>query len=227
MILQPTPKEIKTALKDWVPSDLLVFRPGWKTRGRPWIYGIRGNMCHHWSGTGDGGQAWMEQRGTSEYPYCNATIRRGTDSSRDGQIMVISALSAWHSGAGGPWGRAGVPKDLAHLMVWGTEMEGPLAVNRQKFEDSDGRVRIDDMTDKQWESLAQLNCALRQVAGQEAFPNFQRVVTHADWTDGTAGVAAFTLPTVGRKNDVWRDTRTVRRDAKRLWNSRIDRKASA
>ncbi|MEN6306039.1 MAG: hypothetical protein ABFD96_25160, partial [Armatimonadia bacterium] len=107
---QPTPREIKVALRDWVPANLLIFRPGWKDRGRPWTYGIRGLMVHHWAGTGDGGQEWMEQR-SSQYPYCNNTIRR------DGRVMIVSALSAWHSGLGGPWGRAGVPKDVAHLMV--------------------------------------------------------------------------------------------------------------
>ena len=207
---QPTPKGIKAALKDWVPGDKLIFRPGWKTRGRPWIYGIRGSMIHHWAGIGDGGQEWMEAR-DGAYPYCNNTVRR------DGRVMVIAALSAWHSGLGGPWGRAGVPKDVAHLMVWGQEMEGPLPANMKKFEDSGGRIRIDDMTDEQWESVTQVNCAIREVAGVEAFPNFQRVIKHSDWTDGTAGVASFTLPTVGRKNDVWRDTKIIRQMSNRAW----------
>ena len=204
---QPTPKEIKAALKDWLPADLLVFRPGWKERGRPWSYGIRGLMVHHWAGTGDGGQQWMEARAGS-YPYCNSTIRRGTDTSKDGQVMVVSALSAWHSGLGGPWGRAGVPKDVAHLMVWGVEMEGPL---------SSTKYGVDDMTDAQWDSLTKVVGAIREVAGPEAFPNNQRVIRHADWTDGTAGVANFTLPTVGRKNDVWRDTKSIRQMCNRAW----------
>jgi len=204
---QPTPQEIKAALKDWLPSDLLTFRDGWKTRGRPWSYGIRGVMVHHWAGTGDGGQEWMEARDGS-YPYCNSTIRRGTDTSRDGQVMVVGALSAWHSGLGGPWFRAGVPKDVAHLMVWGVEMEGPL---------SSTKYGVDDMTDAQWDSLARVACAIREVAGPEAFPNNQRVIRHADWTDGTNGVADYTLPTVGRKNDVWRKTQDIRRMCNRAW----------
>ena len=207
---QPTPKDIKAALKDWVPSDRLTFRPGWKTRGRPWTYGIRGLMVHHWAGTGDGGQSWMEAR-TGAYPFCNATIRRGTDTSRDGQIMVTSALSAWHSGLGGPWQRAGVPKDVAHLMVWGAELEGPLRSTE---------YGVDDMTELQWDSLARMACALREVAGPDAFPNFSRVIRHADWTDGTNGVATYTLPTLGRKNDVWRDTKSIRQMTKRCWATR-------
>ncbi|MEN6403541.1 MAG: hypothetical protein ABFD94_16490 [Armatimonadia bacterium] len=210
---QPTPREIKVALRDWVPANLLIFRPGWKDRGRPWTYGIRGLMVHHWAGTGDGGQEWMEQR-SSQYPYCNNTIRR------DGRVMIVSALSAWHSGLGGPWGRAGVPKVVAHLMVWGTEMEGPLPVNMKKFEDTGGRVRVDDMTDEQWTQLANVTCAIREVAGPEAFPNFSRQIRHSDWTDGTAGVAAYTLPTVGRKNDVWRDIKPIRQASKRAWGAK-------
>jgi len=204
---QPTPKDIKAALKDWIPSHLLTFRPGWKERGRPWTYGIRGVMFHHWAGTGDGGQSWMEARDGS-YPFCNATVRRGTDTSKDGEVMVISALSAWHSGLGGPWGRAGVPKDVAHLMVWGTEMEGPLPSTK---------YGVDDMTDAQWDSAIRMACAIREVAGPEAFPNFQRAITHANWTDGTNGVADYTLPTVGRKNDVWRKTQDIRRMCNRAW----------
>jgi hypothetical protein len=207
---QPTPKEIRTALRDWLPHRLVTFRPGWKTRGRPWSYGIRGVMFHHWAGQGDGGQLWMEAR-SGAYPFCNATVRRGTGSSRDGEVMVISALSAWHSGLGGPWGRAGVPKDVAHLMVWGIEMEGPASTTP---------FGTDDMTDAQWDSSVRMACAIREVAGPEAFPNFSRAIRHGDWTDGTAGVAAYTLPTVRRKNDVWRPTKDIRRMCNRAWKER-------
>lgn len=201
-VLKPSADQIAEALRDWVPERKLIFRPGWNTRGRQWSYGIRGCMVHHWAGTGDGGQAWMEQNGTSAYPYCNNTVRT------DGRVMVLSALSAWHSGLGGPWNRAGVPKDAAHLMVWGIEMEGPQPGTK---------FGVDDMTDQQWRNTARVICAIREVAGVEAFPNFQRVVTHADWTDGTGGVASTTLPTVGRKNDVWADTPFIRRQAKDRW----------
>lgn len=206
MVKRPNPTEIKEALQDWIPSDSkLIFRPGWKTRGRPWTNGIRGAMLHHWAGMGDGGQAWMEQVGTSDYPYCNSTVRR------DGRIMVLSALSAWHSGTGGPWARAGVPRDLAHLSVWGIEMEGP------KPGTPYGK---DDMTDEQWKSVSQLVCALRDVAGKDAFPNFSRVIRHRDWTDGTGGVAQYDLPTIGRKSDVYRGIRPIREEAVKRWRSR-------
>ena len=200
-VLSPSVSQVAEALRDWVPEKKLIFRPGWDTRGRPWSYGIRGCMVHHCAGMGDGGQEWMEARGGS-YPYCNSTVRR------DGRVMVLSALSAWHSGTGGPWERAGVPKDAAHLMVWGIEMEGPLPSTP---------YGEDDMTEQQWRNTARVICAIREVAGPEAFPNFQRVIRHGDWTDGTNGVASYTLPTVGRKNDVWAATPFIRRLAKDRW----------
>lgn len=200
----PTPNDIATALKDWVPADKLSFASGWNTRGRPWSYGIRGAMVHHWAGIGDGGQAWMEAR-NGAYPYCNNTVRR------DGRVIVLSALSAWHSGTGGPWNRAGVPKDAAHLMVWGVEMEGPLP---------GCKFGVDDMTREQWAATSRVLCAIREVAGKAAFPNFQRVIRHGDWTDGTAGVSEAPLITKGRKNDVWADTKFIRRLAKERWERR-------
>ena len=203
-MLTPTPNEIADALKDWLPASKLKFDRGWNTRGRPWSYGIRGAMVHHWAGIGDGAQEWMAARDGS-YPYCNNTVRR------DGTVIVLSALSAWHSGAGGPWNRAGVPKDAAHLMVWGIEMEGPLPSTK---------YGVDDMTEAQWKNTAKLICALREVAGKEAFPNFNRVVRHGDWTDGTNGVSEAPLPTIGRKNDVWADTKYIRRIAKERWLKR-------
>jgi hypothetical protein len=96
-------------------------------------------------------------------------------------------------------------------MVWGAELEGPLRSTK---------YGVDDMTELQWDSLARMACALREVAGPEAFPNFSRVIRHADWTDGTNGVATYTLPTVGRKNDVWRDTKSIRQMTKRCWATR-------
>lgn len=203
-MLTPTPNDISTAIKDWVPAKQLSFAAGWNTRGRPWSYGIRGAMVHHWAGIGDGAQAWMEAR-DGAYPYCNNTVRR------DGRVIVLSALSAWHSGTGGPWNKAGVPKDAAHLMVWGVEMEGPLP---------GCKFGVDDMTEAQWESTTNVLCAIRQVAGVAAFPNFQRVIRHGDWTDGTHGVSEAPLPTIGRKNDVWADTKFIRRLARKRWSER-------
>lgn len=204
---QPTALEVRESLADWITAKRkgLSVEPGWQTRGRPWHNGIRGTMVHHWAGVGDGAAAWMAQQGSSAYPYCNIIVRL------DGRVRLLSGLSAWHSGLGGPWGRAGVPKDAAHLSVFGIEMEGPQPGTK---------YGVDDMTDIQWKRVAQINCAIREVAGAEAFPNFQRVIRHRDWTDGTAGVSKYDLPTIGRKNDVWRDIKPIRQEAKALWLKR-------
>ena len=204
---QPTAREIRKALKAWVPQDKLKFWPNWDTRGRPWQYGLRGSMTHWWAGTGDGGLAWFAGGEGGPYPYANAAIRF------DGTVVVLSALSAWHSGQGGPWQSAGAPKDAAHLMVWGNELEG--GINAK-----------DDQTAAQWEALAQVNCALREAAGKEAFPNFKRVIAHRSWTDGTDGVADVPFPytweggTRGRKNDVSTSRTVVRTEARKLWRQK-------
>lgn len=194
----PTPAEVRSALADWLPARKLQVDSGWDTRGRKWSYGIRGAVVHWWAGEGDGGQQWMHDGEGGAYPYCNAVIRY------DGRVVIESALSAWGSGAGGPWNKAGVPKDAGHLMLWQWELEG-------------GMNGIDNMTDAQWQSLARGNCALRQVAGVEAFPNFQRIIRHKDWTDGTGGVSKEPLPTLGRKQDVSKDIGLIRREAKDRW----------
>jgi hypothetical protein len=156
---------------------------------------------------GDGGAAWMAQHGTSAYPYCNAIVRR------DGRVRVLSALSAWHSGTGGPWEKAGIPKDVGHLYLWGLEMEGPLPSTP---------YGVDDMTDAQWSSTARVICAIREVAGPEAFPSFKRAITHANWTNGDGGVSKSRLPTYGRKNDVWRDIKDIRRMARDRWDTKME-----
>ena len=204
---KPTADQVAEALRDWVPAKRLTFADGWNYRGRPWTYGIRGAMVHHWAGVGDGGLTWMAARSGS-YPFCNTAIRRGDYGGGKGEVVVLSALSAWHSGTGGPWARAGVPKDVAHLMVWGIEMEGPLKSTAWG---------VDDMTDEQWDSTARVICAVRQVAGPEAFPGWRRVIRHADWTDGTAGVSDTPLPTRGRKNDVWAPIDPIRARCAERW----------
>ena len=206
----PSPNEIRDALRDWLPKTRLSFERGWNTRGRPWSGGIRGVVVHHWAGMGDGGAAWMAQHGTSAYPYCNAIVRR------DGRVRVLSALSAWHSGTGGPWEKAGIPKDVGHLYLWGIEMEGPLPTTR---------YGVDDMTPAQWGNTARMICAIREVAGPEAFPGWSRVIRHGDWTDGTAGVSSSPLPTRGRKNDVWRPTKEIRKLARDRWEHKLEARA--
>ena len=195
---QPTAKDVIRSIKKWAKRAgvNVVVDSGARTRGRAWVHGIRGVVEHHWAGVGDGGLEWMAARSGS-FPYCNAAIRK------DGTIVVLSALSAWGSGTGGPWVGAGVPKDLAHLYCWQNEFE------------SWGREK--DFTPEQWKAAAAIDCAIREVAGAEAFPSFRRLINHKDWTDGTGGVSKTPLPTVGRKNDTLYDAKDFRRNANALW----------
>lgn len=195
---KPTASEVIDSIKKWADRAgvPVVVDKGAKTRGRAWQYGIRGVVEHHWAGVGDGGLEWMAARDGS-YPYCNAAIRR------DGTIVILSALSAWGSGTGGPWNAAGVPKDLAHLYCWQNEFE------------SWGKV--EDFTEEMWKAAAAINCAIREVAGSEAFPNFKRLINHKDWTNGSGGVSDTDLPTYGRKNDTLYSASTFRKNAKKLW----------
>jgi hypothetical protein len=135
------------------------------------------------------------------YPYCNSAIRR------DGKVYVLSALSAWGSGVGGPWPAAGIPKDLGHLYLWQTEFE------------SWGRGQ--DFTDGMWEAQALQDCALRDVAGPDAFPNFRRLINHASWTNGGRDLGlTYNFATYGRKNDTLYPVREFRSRANAAWKAR-------
>lgn len=205
---QPTAGQVIKSIKRWAKRNgvKVVVDRGAKTRGRAWTYGINGVVEHHWAGVGDGGLEWMAARSGS-YPYCNAAIRR------DGTIVILAALSAWGSGTGGPWAAAGVPKDLGHLYLWQTEFE------------SWGREK--DFTPEMWKAQAALDCALREVAGKDNFPNFRRLINHADWTNGSAGVSKTKLPTYGRKNDTLYPASDFRRNAKKLWKQYKSKKTNS
>ena len=196
---QPTAREVRAALERWLPTRRLEYRDGWDERGRLWTYGIRAVVAHHTaSPPGDeGAREWFEARGEDQYPYANALVLI------DGSVRILSALSCWGSGAGGPWTRAGVPADALHLMGFQVEIESAGVV--------------DDLKDRQVLQLARIACAIREVAGRAAFPNFTRLIRHKDWTDGTSGVSDTPLPTAGRKSDVIRDIRDLRQPARIIW----------
>lgn len=197
---QPTAEQVIACIQKWATRAgvPVVVDRGAKTRGRAWSYGIRGITEHHWAGVGDGALEWMAARDGS-YPYCNAAIRR------DGTIVVLGALSAWGQGTGGPWPAAGVPKDQAHLYCWNNEFE------------SWGRTP--DFTDEMWEAQAAIDCAIREVAGAEAFPDFSRLINHKGWTDGGPEMGLdYYLPTRGRKNDTLYDIARFRENAQKLWD---------
>lgn len=197
---KPAPGEVIEAIKKWaVRADVpVVVHRGAHTRGRPWSGGIRGCVEHHWAGVGDGGLEWMAAL-DGAYPYCNAAIRR------DGTIVILSALSAWGSGVGGPFDAAGVPKDQGHLFMWQNEFE------------SWGREK--DFTDEMWKAQAAIDCAIREVAGEEAFPSFKRLINHKGWTDGGSELGLdYYLPSYGRKNDTLYNIDEFRVNAQELWD---------
>lgn len=196
---RPTAAQVRRALEKWVPADRLEFWPGWDRRGRPWSGGIRGVIQHHIAGVGDGAVKWCDGKSSGfAYPFCNVVIRR------DGTVIVMSVLSAWGSGRGGPWPRAGIARDQAHLYTWQIEFE------------SWGRK--EDFTPQMIDSGARVNCAIRDVAGAKAFPNFRRLIRHADWTDGGVPLGlTYWLPTRGRKNDTIRPAVEFRKEARRRW----------
>lgn len=199
-MIAPSAREIRQSLVKWLGKDRVVWRDGWDTRGRPWEHGLRGVVEHHLAGVGDGAVDWLSGESMGyQYPACNACIRR------DGTVHVFSVLSANHSGTGGPWPRAGVPANVGSYYLWGTEFE------------SWGRVP--DFTKPMWDAQARLDCALREVAGKDAFPSFRRLINHKDWTDGGPGLGMVSwLPTRGRKNDTLYGYQEFRRNARERWS---------
>jgi len=183
---RPKPDQIKEAILDY--GIKASFAKGWNTRGRPWSYGLRGHFKHHTAGVGNGVLAYILNT-AGRYPFCNDYTRR------DGSLIVVSALSAWHSGAGGPWSKLGIQKDLAHLYCWGSEIES--------------RGLVKDITDEQFETQHKLSAAFRDLVG---WGSFDRVINHKGWTNGVPELGiSYKLPTYGRKidtlysADVWRN----------------------
>lgn len=204
-----TALELKKSLRKWAKKYgvTVTEERDALTRGRAWYgNGPVGVVEHHWAGVGDGGATWMAAR-DGAYPFCNALVRR------DGLIHVLSYLSVWHSGTGGPWVSAGVPKDQGSYYAWGTEYE------------SWGRVK--DFTPEMWAAQAVLDCAIREAAGEKAFPNWKRLINHKDWTNGTSGVASYKLSTYGRKNDTLYDATDFRRNANKLWKKEMKDRQTA
>lgn len=189
---RPNPDQIKEAILDY--GIKASFAKGWNTRGRPWSYGLRGHFKHHTAGVGDGVLAYVLNTG-GRYPFCNDYTRK------DGRLIVTSALSAWHSGAGGPWNKFGIQKDLAHLYCWGSEIE------------SMGTSK--DMTDAQFDTQHKLSAAFRDLCG---WGSFDRVVNHKGWTNGVPELGiSYRLPTYGRKIDTVYDIDVWRKGAQKAW----------
>lgn len=198
---QPTPAEVKKSLIKWLGKNNVVFKPGWDKRGRSWSGGVRGVMVHDLVGVDQGAIDWTNAAGES-MPYCNSVT------TADGKVIINSVLSVWHSGAGGPWPKADVPKDQASYFIWGIEH----AVWGKK---------LDEYTPAMVDATAKTVCAIREVAG-DAWPKryaWQRLVRHASWTDGGKELGlSYYLSTRGRKVDTLRDLVLWRKEARDCWD---------
>lgn len=203
-----SPAAIREALLDWLGPKRLTFKPGWDTRGRPWVGGIRGVIVHDLVGVDRGAVDWTYAAGEL-MPYVQSVVGRPESGpGMDGHVIINTALSCWGSGAGGPWPAANIRQDQAHLFIWQIEHAT--------------WGRVDDITDRQAESTARMICAIREVAGT-SWPSrrpWSRVIRHASWTDGGPELGlTYWLPTRGRKVDTKRPLRDWRTEARARWDT--------
>ena len=167
----PTSSQIKAAFdKHKVRYKVEPLRAG--SAGRAWSSGLRASVDHHTAGTNSLGYL-LNTGGT--YPMVQTLI------DKDGLVHVLTWLSCWGSGDGGPWNGI-ASKDSLHLVGWQNEVE------------SKGTSK--DFTAAQLESLGRVNAALVSL-GMPA----SNEINHRDWTDGTDVVGGYPLPTKGRKID--------------------------
>lgn len=173
---QPTPAQLREAFKDHRVNYVIN---GKTNAGRDaWANGLRAATVHHTAGKNS-----LAHLQSFRWGGANALVQHGgyNGPDKDGQAVILSWGSAWHSGAGGPWkGVAG--KDSLHLVSWGIEVE---SVGTRA-----------DMTDRQIETTARMLAALVDLGMPP-----QHIHRHADWTDGTGPVGGYPLPTNGRKID--------------------------
>lgn len=168
--------------------------------GRPWIDGIRAVVNHHTAGKSS--HALLLNSG-GRFPTVNALIQR------DGLVRILSTLSVWGSGEGGPWPGVAAVNSL-HLVGWQIEVED-MGMGKT-------------FTPEQMESLGRMTAALVSLGVPLA-----NVINHRDWTDGTAPVGGFPLPTRGRKVDTRYSGEELRANARKYalrrgpWSTRVTR----
>ncbi|MGV0949372.1 MAG: hypothetical protein ACOYB3_01780 [Azonexus sp.] len=168
---KPTQAQVEAAFKrHGVNYVIAPLRAG--ARGRPWASGIRAIVDHHTAGSNSLG--YLSNAGGT-YPFVNTLIQR------DGKVQVLSCLSTWGSGDGGPWNGIAAKNSL-HLVGWQNEVED--LGKGQTF------------TAAQLESLGRVNAALVSLGVPAS-----NEINHRDWTDGSAPVGGYPLPTKGRKTD--------------------------
>jgi len=164
----PTPAQIEAAFKSHGVNYVLVPLKA-KSEGRPWSQGLRAIIDHHTAGTNSLG--YLENSGGS-YPYVNSLI------DKQGVVHVLSRLSCWGTGKGGPW--VGVAAaDSLHLVGWSTEVES--------------MGQVPDFTPQQLESLGRQNAALLSLGIPAA-----NEINHKGWASCVAG---HPVDVAGRKHD--------------------------
>jgi hypothetical protein len=148
---------------------------------------------HHTAGSDSLGYM-LNRKGN--YPFANALFNK------NGTVHILSYLSVWGSGDGGPW--AGVAdEDSLHLVAWQNEVE------------SLGRGQ--DFTSQQLDSLGRVNAALVWLGVPAAHE-----INHRDWADATNGVTGPLRvrengrTTEGRKIDTLYDTVWLRQSTARF-----------
>jgi len=176
----PTQAQVEAAFKkhgvNYVIAPLRA-----KSRGRAWSSGLRALIDHHTAGTNSLG--YLSNAGGS-YPFVNTLI------DRNGLLHLLTWMSCWGTGDGGPW--SGIAsKNSLHLVGWSTEVED--LGKGQTF------------TTAQLETLGRQNAALISLGVPSA-----NEINHRDWTDGTNGVGGYPLPTKGRKIDTRYETSFLR-----------------
>lgn len=185
----------------------LVLCSGWDRRGRPWQHGTPTGTTQHNTATGSATGAtgrpsleWLLNLGGS-YPYANVLTSRGAaeaegypgigGSPTAAVAFLASALSAWHSGKGGPSPLLRADRDQGHLTLLGIEHDA-----RQVGPGSTGAI-----TDAQVETGARIAAAVADLNGGR----IEVTHTHTCWVTGCHGVAAGDLPTAYRKDDTYPD----------------------
>jgi len=172
--------DLKTALGKFAPGKVTYVK-GWRTRNTgDWRSGTpRMSMMHHTAGAAtestnptNKGNRKGANNGVVAYctaaknsvPYCNAVV------DRDGSIYILAAGPVWHAGLGSfsktRWMLWRIPADSANGYTFGVEIV------------SKGRKQ--DFTQKQLDSVAALNCAVRQASKWKGFK--YRIANHKDWT---------------------------------------------
>jgi len=185
----------------------LVLCSGWDRRGRPWQHGVPTGVTQHNtatpSATGPTGRpslSWCMNLDGS-YPFANILTARGpasveglsgTGGSPTAAVaFLMSALSAWHCGKGGPSPLLRADADLGHLTLLGVEHDA-----RQVAPGQPGAL-----TAAQVETGARIGAAIADLSGAGT----KVIHTHTCWCSCCHDVGAYPGAHLARKDDTWGD----------------------